>query len=275
MLRPHVVPALIVIALACFASSALAAPAAKTPKKGWPANGYENPNLVLPDRPDQPVTLKPLEPQAAAEGEVSAAFAYPTYRYQIDTPTGSWASVRNRAQQFYYGAAQDGWEFRVNQMVQTGGSSTLNNYGGYLPARNFCGFIFSMNLNPLSGSSTSPCPSNFDVPPANFTQFINCDTCNGGWAVKLKQPVTFMRNVYPWSVGNENPPTDASISRPAGYTVYWRYVSENGQWAAVSDNDPSLTLNWFFVPRAALGNICTAGATPSSQPGWGLSCSRN
>jgi hypothetical protein len=91
------------------------------------------------------------------------------------------------------------------------------------------------------------------------------------------------RNVYPWNVPAAGYDL-AGIQRPAGYAVDWRYVSEDGNWVAVSDPDPTPAVadqKWFFVPKWSLPTVCGGGAnakpptTPERGPSgenWGLVC---
>lgn len=85
--------------------------------------------------------------------------------------------------------------------------------------------------------------------------------------MQLSTSAELYRNVYPWNV----PATgydDAGINRPAGYTVYWRYVSEDGQWVAVSDPDPTpaiSNMSWFFVRKTAFPRSVAAAQAPNTQ----------
>lgn len=222
--------------------------------------GTEDPTKVYKDPKEPPVELIPQEP---APGEVTPMYQT-NARYTINPANSApWASARNSHQQFFIGSVADG--------------DTLNAYGGFdknsrvghIPNQGFCGWILSENLDPIGGTVDQPCPWEWFLNPQDFSQYINCDHCNGGWDVSLAHGTTLHRNVHPWRLPTL--PEDPSIYRPAGYVVYWRYVSEDGNWVAVSDPNVS-HLKWFFVPKSALPNICAAGPTPSVHPGWGLSC---
>lgn len=246
------------MAVACVVAmlSALALPGGASAK---PAPGRDDPTDTLPDRLGPSVSFQ--QAPAKGGGVSTQSYAAPNL-YRIHVSSGLWAGVRNAHQQFFIGSAKEGMQFNSNN------SYSYSRFG-YLPDRNFCGWVLAESLDPLGGSGTSPCPSSWTLPLSGFTQFINSDSCNCGWAATLATSVTYRRNVYPWHTGPGVPSggiTDTSISRPAGYVVYWRYVSENGEWVAVADPDPSLVMNWFFVPRSALPGICPGGAGPS---GWG------
>ncbi len=219
---------------------------------------------VFPDPPDEPVTLEPAD-DAGDQGAQS--FAYPTTARYIVNPANNapWASLRNWHQLLFIGSVADGHNLDVT-------NSYLYSRMGYVPQRWFCGWVFAESLDNIGGSGTSPCPSTWEMYPAGFSQYVNCDYCGGGWGpVYLAHGTYLYRNVYPWV---QNPPlTDQSVWRPAGTPVYWRYVSEYGNWVAVSD-DSVEHLKWFFVPKTALPNICNggAGAYPSSRYGWGMTC---
>jgi len=226
--------------------------------------GQENPLDVLPDPTERPVKLTPVDGRGRGKtiDEPSLRYFAPN-RYRINTPRGSWATLRTFHQQFFIGTVADGW------ILNAQGSYSYSRWG-FFSERDFCGWLLAENLDPITGSGQSPCPPDWNLPIGSASQVINCDRCDGGFGVTLTQNVTFRRNVYPWHTGPGVPPgavsTDPSISRPAGYKVYWRYVSENGEWLAIADPDPTLAQAWFFIPRSAVGNICAAGAQPS--PTW-------
>jgi hypothetical protein len=200
-------------------------------------------------------------------------------RYLVHVPkTPYWGTVRNAPSSFFTATVQNGDYLDVTQ------KAGQVNYFGEVRHSGFgyCGWILAANLDPNS-NFVSDCPAGFTSPPAGFSQYINCETCNGGWGVQLQANTQLYRNVYPWNVPAGGYDA-AGIVRPAGYTVYWRYVSEDGNWVAVSDPDPTPAINnqsWFFVPKSSLPTICGGGAnakpptTPQRGPGgenWGLVC---
>lgn len=233
---------------------------------------------VVPDPPDVPVTLEPLHRPVPAvpigEGDSTAGA-----RYRINVHDGlPWASSRNEPLGFFVNSVRDDTIMTVVKGQRTTGpNGETQHYMGDIDhyPNWFCGWVFAMNMDPLERQGTSRCPSDWTLAPSRFSQYINCETCRGGWTVSLAHSVTYVRNVYPWAPNHEV--HDYSISRPAGYEVHWRYVSEDGNWVAVSDTDPDMHMKWFFVPKSALPNICGGGAdagppsTPERQD-WGLVC---
>lgn len=243
--------------------------ASLTPATGWAArSGAEDPTRIY-NAPEISVTLTPVQ----GNGVASQSFSTTT-QYVISVPAGqgTWASVRNRPQQFAIGSASNGVILDAIKGDITG-ASTYHYMGAVRQAPVFfCGWIMAQNLNPTGSTSNSFCPYSWDAPPQAFSQYINCENCNGGWAVTLKQPACLYRNVRPWDIPAD--PQQQAVCRPSGYQVYWRYVSEDGRWVSVADQ--GLTGNqWVFVSKDALPGICSAGARPPSDPGkadWGLVC---
>lgn len=229
----------------------------------------EDSTKVYPDPKEQPVRL---EPQGGPQ-------TYAADRYVIDASPAPWTSSRNGPGQFFQASVPNGAVFDV---VQRWGATWY--FGTVNHNYQYCGWILAENLD-ASGAGNSVCPALFcdnrafdkpNCPPKEFTQYINCETCGGGWATQLQQSVCYYRNVYPWNVP-AIPLNGANVCRSPGYTVYWRYVSEDGNWVAISD--PAIEhLKWFFVPHSALPGICGSGSNAKAptdfnkQQDWGLVC---
>ena len=136
---------------------------------------------------------------------------------------------------------------------------------GFCSERWFCGWVLAENLNAAPGSGyQTPCDSSWAMPLGAMTQYINCDSCDGGFDARLTRSVTAHRNVYPWHTGPGIPSgavsSDPSVTLNQNEQFNWRYLSENGEWVAGTTTRP-YALKWFFVPANALrhpsgGPIC-------------------
>ena len=219
MRRPGLVLVLVICQVIGFSacSSALAAP----------GQAKERPQIVVPDPPDSPVRLSPLSGSTAGGGVSTMSASIGTYR--ITTPSGSWASLRNFHQQLFIGSVADGWTLHYLR-------PHLWSRMGFFAERYFCGWVLTESLTNIGGSGVStPCATSWSLPVMDFTQYVNCDGCNGGFQAFLTRNVTAIRNVYPWHSGPGTPPgapTDPSVTLNNGEQFNWRYLSENGEWVA-------------------------------------------
>lgn len=243
--------------------------AAFAPAAGWasdPGADWVAPQMQ-PDPIEPPVTLIPQGGTSAggsAKGGATTNSVVTPRKYTIQADSGSWATIRSYANSWFIGSVQTGMTLNAFNPPSPDPGSRL----GYVPERNFCGWVINTNVINQNTTGISECDSNWSLTPASFTQMINCDSCNAGYATTLMGYTCYVRNAYPWWTGPDYPPgqpLDFTVCNNAGHQVYWRYVSANGQWVAIID--PSYSLSWFFVPRSALpSNICTA--TPHASTVW-------
>lgn len=237
----------------------------KKPKHGQPPG--EDVNTVLPDPVEPPVELSPIDD--APDGGITPSFVTSPRRYTVSITNG-WGSIRARPNSWFIGSIANGWTLNAFNPPSPDPGSRL----GYFFERNFCGWVLNQNLINNNTTGTSACNSNWTLAVKDFTQIINCDTCNGGYLTHLTGYTCYVRNAYPWWAGPDYPPgqpLDFTVCNNAGTPVYWRYISENGQWAAISD--PQYSFKWFFVPTQALpSTICSQGVHYSTTEPGALSC---
>jgi hypothetical protein len=240
---------------------------AVAPSIGWasdPSSDWVRPQ-ILPDPVEPPVTLIPQDGNTSTtrpKGVTTNAVTTPR-KYTIQASPG-WASIRSSAHSWFIGSAQTGMTlnaFNPDPAHPEDADSRM----GYITERNMCGWLLTQSITNQNSTGVSQCGSNWSLGIGSASQMINCDSCNGGYSTNLLAYTCYVRNAYPWWTGPDYPPgqpLDFTVCNNAGHQVYWRYVSANGQWVAISD--PNYAMTWFFVPRSALpANICTVATHPS------------
>lgn len=250
---------------------------------------------LVPTPPDPEVEFTPAPDQGAtaARGSASRDALPPISNagdHWIAHPENStWGSFRNRAQQFFIGSIKKGDSFYVFWQKPRGKVHFNSSWGYFKPdsdaARGgVCGWVTIGNIDPADGAlnrPSPPCQTGYDKPPnmgtsiSKMAKLVNCDICNGGSGVHLKQNAQVYRNIVKDSQGNWNAvpedldahlnPTSHNRSKDvleAGKDVFaWRYVTTDGRWLAGYNGNRIVGFHWGFILKEHVegsSDLCSA-----------------
>ena len=223
-------------------------------------------NLLLPFRVAAAAALalsfagcsSPAESDPAGSDEEAASVGTVRSLYTISYAPNS----------FVIGNAYPGWTDHVQGDPQfssgPGNPNGASYRWGFLYGENFnhCGWV-SDSIVKDSGRAHNECgsPQEIDTPhfAATYTNGMRNRKVSDGSLTHMHyagsgcRDVNGYGNVSPWRVPAT--PANSVGAVPDGRTLYWRYVSKDGEWVLVHDpvNNGSKTLpNWYFVHRGCV-----------------------
>jgi hypothetical protein len=161
---------------------------------------------------------------------------------------GGFGYIRNEPNKYVIGNCLNNIDFfraRCNSAVcsQSFGYA-FGNYQG-------CGWIASQNAQFISDADHGNCIRG-SIAINEFARLLNCapETCADGSQVTIQRNCGMYANARPFTTTSG---LDFLRTRPAGYQVFWRYVSRDNGYVMVRDpNVGTGQGNWAFVQRSCL-----------------------